>query len=415
MFSLNSNYLKLKAGYLFPEITRRVKEFSEQYPDKAARLIRCGIGDVTEPLPASVREAMHEAVDEMGRRETFHGYGPEQGYEFLRQAIVENDYRARGIEVAVDEIFISDGSKCDGGNILDILGSDNPIAVMDPVYPVYVDTNVMAGHTGPARADGSYEGIVYLTCNPENNFVPDLPKEKVSVIYLCYPNNPTGAVASREALTMWVNYALQHQSLILFDAAYEAYIQDPTIPHSIYEIPGARDCAIEFRSFSKNGGFTGVRCGFTVVPKELMGATAQGYRYSLHALWYRRFTTMFNGVSYITQRGAAALYSEQGKREVRALIQHYMENAAILHEAATAAGLTVYGGVNAPYLWIKGPTDETSWQIFDRMLQEKQIVITPGSGFGRAGEGFFRMSAFNSRENILEAARRLVERSMAST
>ena len=307
MFSLNSNYLKLKAGYLFPEITRRVKEFSEQYPDKAARLIRCGIGDVTEPLPASVREAMHEAVDEMGRRETFHGYGPEQGYEFLRQAIVENDYRARGIEVAVDEIFISDGSKCDGGNILDILGSDNPIAVMDPVYPVYVDTNVMAGHTGPARADGSYEGIVYLTCNPENNFVPDLPKEKVSVIYLCYPNNPTGAVASREALTMWVNYALQHQSLILFDAAYEAYIQDPTIPHSIYEIPGARDCAIEFRSFSKNGGFTGVRCGFTVVPKELMGATAQGYRYSLHALWYRRFTTMFNGVSYITQRGAAAL------------------------------------------------------------------------------------------------------------
>ncbi|MBM3857568.1 MAG: LL-diaminopimelate aminotransferase [Verrucomicrobia bacterium] len=407
MFSLNSNYLKLKAGYLFPEIARRVKEFSEQHPDKGARLIRCGIGDVTEPLPASVRQAMHEAVDEMGSRETFRGYGPEQGYEFLRQLIVEHDYRARGVEVAADEIFISDGSKCDGGNILDILGSNNPVAVMDPVYPVYVDTNVMAGHTGAARADGSYEGIVYLTCNPENHFVPDLPEEKVSVIYLCYPNNPTGAVASREALTAWVQYARKHQSLILFDAAYEAYIEDPEIPHSIYEIPGARECAIEFRSFSKNGGFTGVRCGFTVVPKELRGRTSDGSHHSLHALWYRRFTTMFNGVSYITQRGAAALYSEQGKREVRALIRHYMENAAILREAVTAAGMTVYGGVNAPYLWIKGPAGETSWQIFDRMLHDKQIVITPGSGFGRAGEGFFRMSAFNSREKILEAAARL--------
>lgn len=407
MFSLNSNYLKLKAGYLFPEIARRVKEFSEKYPDKGHRLIRCGIGDVTEPLPASVREAMHEAVDEMGSRETFRGYGPEQGYEFLRQLIVEHDYRKRGIEIAVDEIFISDGSKCDGGNILNILGSNNPIAVMDPVYPVYVDTNVMAGNTGPVRADGSYEGIVYLTCHPKNHFVPDLPEEKVSVIYLCYPNNPTGAVASREALTAWVDYALKHQSLILFDAAYEAYIQDPTIPHSIYEIPGARECAIELRSFSKNGGFTGVRCGFTVVPKELMGRTSQGERHPLHPLWYRRFTTMFNGVSYITQRGAAALYSEQGKCEVRALIQHYMENATILREAVTAAGLTVYGGTNAPYLWIKGPAGETSWQIFDRMLHDKQIVVTPGSGFGRAGEGFFRMSAFNSREKVLEAAKRM--------
>ena len=320
---------------------------------------------------------------------------------------MENDYRARGITIAEDEIFVSDGSKCDGGNILDILGSDNRIAVMDPVYPVYVDTNVMAGHTGPAREDGSYEGLVYLVCNPENHFIPDLPQEKVSVIYLCYPNNPTGAVASRDALTAWVKYARANKALILFDAAYEAYIQDPEIPHSIYEIPGARECAIEFRSFSKSGGFTGVRCAFTVVPKELMATTSQGDQRSLHSLWHRRFTTKFNGVSYITQRGAAALYSEQGKAEVKALIQHYMGNAAILREAVTAAGLTVYGGSNAPYLWIKGPAGETSWQTFDRMLHDKQIVVTPGGGFGRAGEGFFRMSAFNSREKVLQAAKRL--------
>lgn len=409
MFSLNSNYLKLKAGYLFPEIGRRVKEFSEQRPDKATCLIRCGIGDVTEPLPISVRQAMHEAVDEMGNRETFHGYGPEQGYEFLRQAIVDHDYRARGINIAADEIFVSDGSKCDGGNILDILGSDNRIAVMDPVYPVYVDTNVMAGHTGSVREDGSYDGIVYLSCTPENHFVPELPQEKVSVIYLCYPNNPTGAVASREALMAWVEYARANKALILFDAAYEAYIQDPIIPHSIYEIPGARECAIEFRSFSKNGGFTGVRCGFTVVPKELMGTTSNGDQRPLHSLWHRRFTTKFNGVSYITQRGAAALYSEQGKTEVKALIKYYMENAAVLRDAVMAAGLSVYGGVNAPYLWIKGPEGESSWQTFDRMLHDKQIVVTPGSGFGRAGEGFFRMSAFNSREKILDAAKRLLE------
>lgn len=407
MFSLNSNYLKLKAGYLFPEIARRVKEFSEQHPEKGASLIRCGIGDVTEPLPAAARKAMHEAIDEMGHRETFHGYGPEQGYEFLRQLIVQHDYTARGIQVEEDEIFISDGSKCDGGNILDIFESGNRVAVMDPVYPVYVDTNVMAGRTGAAREDGSYEGIVYLPCTPENNFVPELPQQEVAVIYLCYPNNPTGAVASRESLTKWVEYARQHHALILFDAAYEAYIQDPTIPHSIYEIPGARECAIEFRSFSKNGGFTGVRCGFTVVPKDLMGLTSTGDRYPLHPLWNRRFTTKFNGVSYITQRGAAALYTEQGKAEVNALIKYYMENAAILREAVTALGLKVYGGTNAPYLWIKGPVGESSWHIFDRMLNDKQIVITPGSGFGRAGEGFFRMSAFNSREKVIEAANRL--------
>src|SRR3990167_8724808 len=409
MVTLNSNYLKLKAGYLFPEIARRVKEFTEAHSQAAEKLIRCGIGDVTEPLPLAVRQAMHEAVDEMGSRAGFHGYGPEQGYPFLRQAIVEHDYRSQGILIDEDEIFISDGSKCDGGNILDIFGADNRIAVMDPVYPVYVDTNVMAGHTGEGRADGSYEGLTYLECTEENGFVPDLPKEKVDLIYLCFPNNPTGAVASREALEKWVAYAREHHAIILFDAAYEAYITDPTIPHSIYEIPGARECAIEFRSFSKNGGFTGVRCAFTVVPKELMAATSQGDRRPLHPLWHRRFTTKFNGVSYVTQRGAAALYGEQGRAGVQALIKHYMGNAALLSEAVTASGLKVYGGVNAPYLWVKGPEGETSWQIFDRMPHKAHIVVTPGSGFGKAGEGYFRISAFNSRENAVEAARRLRE------
>lgn len=407
MFSLNSNYLKLKAGYLFPEIARRVHSFLEAHPEAAEGLIRCGIGDVTEPLPLAVREAMHTAVDEMGSREGFHGYGPEQGYSFLREAIVEHDYRAKNIPVTAEEIFISDGSKCDGGNILDILGSENRIAVMDPVYPVYVDTNVMAGHTGMARDDGSYEGMTYLTCNAENGFIPELPTEKVDIIYLCYPNNPTGIVASREDLTKWVDYARAHGSLILFDAAYEAYISDSAIPHSIYEIPGARECAIELRSFSKNGGFTGIRCAFTVIPKELMGMTSSGEKKPLHPLWQRRFTTKFNGVSYITQRGAAALYSTQGRAQVKELIAHYMGNAAILRDAVTARGLTVYGGINAPYLWVKGPEGETSWQIFDRILQQSRIVVTPGSGFGSAGEGYFRISAFNSRENVIEAAKRL--------
>ena len=407
MLTLNSNYLKLKAGYLFPEIARRVKEFSDTHPEAASRLIRCGIGDVTEPLPLAVRQAMHQAVDEMGSRDGFHGYGPEQGYSFLREAIVEHNYRAKGISVAADEVFVSDGSKCDGGNILDILGPNNSIAVMDPVYPVYVDTNVMAGHTGEGRADGSYEGLTYLECTEENGFVPTIPQEKVDIIYLCYPNNPTGAVASREDLEKWVAYARTHGSLILFDTAYEAFIRDPKIPHSIYEIPGARECAIEFRSFSKNGGFTGVRCACTIVPKELMALTSTGEKQALHPLWHRRFTTKFNGVSYITQRGAAALYSEQGQAEVNALIEHYLGNAAILRDAVAATGLTVYGGVNAPYLWVKGPEGETSWQMFDRILQQSHVVVTPGSGFGKAGEGFFRISAFNSRENALEAAKRL--------
>jgi LL-diaminopimelate aminotransferase len=407
MARLNSNYLKLQAGYLFPEINRRVKAFTDTNPDGAARLIRCGIGDVTEPLPASVCKAMHDAVDSMGARDSFHGYGPEQGYEFLRQAIAENDYRARGIPVANDEIFVSDGSKCDCGNILDIFGHDNRIAVMDPVYPVYVDTNVMAGHTGPGNGAGHYEGLDYLPCTEKNNFVAAVPEEKADIIYLCYPNNPTGATATREQLTAWVDYALANDAVLLFDAAYEAYIRDPSVPHSIYEIPGARKCAIEFRSFSKNGGFTGVRCAFTVVPHELECWTSAGEKRPLHPLWNRRFSTKFNGVGYVTQRAAEALYSTEGKAEVASLIEHYMGNAAILLEAVRAAGLPVYGGANAPYIWVRGSEGMTSWEIFDKVLSEAHIVVTPGSGFGPAGEGYFRISAFNSRANAIEAAARL--------
>lgn len=407
MAFLNSHYLKLKAGYLFPEINRRVKAFTDANPAGAARLIRCGIGDVTEPLPATVRRAMHAAVDEMGARESFRGYGPEQGYEFLREAIAENDYRQRGIDIANDEIFVSDGSKCDCGNILDIFGHDNRIAVMDPVYPVYVDTNVMAGHTGPGNDAGLYEGLIYLPCTAENGFVAAVPSEPADLIYLCYPNNPTGATASRDQLTAWVDYALAHNAVILYDAAYEAYIQDPGIPRSIYEIPGAKNCAIEFRSFSKNGGFTGTRCAFTVVPKDLLCSTDGGERRPLHPLWNRRFSTKFNGVSYVTQRAAEALYSPEGKSEVQALISHYMENAAILLEAARACGLSVYGGTNAPYIWVRGPRGQSSWEIFDKVLNEAHVVVTPGSGFGPAGEGYFRISAFNSRANAVEAATRL--------
>ena len=407
MARLNSNYLKLKAGYLFPEIGRRVKSFSDSTPEGAARLIRCGIGDVTEPLPLAVRTAMHKAVDDMGARESFHGYGPEQGYEFLRHAIAANDYRARGIEIADEEIFVSDGSKCDCGNILDIFGHDNRIAVMDPVYPVYVDTNVMAGHTGESDETGLYEGLIYLPCTAENGFVPSVPAVQADIIYLCYPNNPTGATATREQLTRWVDYALANDAVILFDAAYEAYIRDPNIPHSIYEIPGARRCAIEFRSFSKNGGFTGVRCAFTVLPKELECRTGAAERRPLHPLWNRRFSTKFNGVSYITQRAAEAIYSSEGRAEVNALISHYMGNAAILREAAEGCGLTTFGGTNAPYIWVRGPAHLTSWQIFDKVLHEANVVVTPGSGFGPAGEGYFRISAFNSRANVDEVARRL--------
>jgi LL-diaminopimelate aminotransferase len=407
MAYLNDNYLKLKSGYLFPEIARRVKAFCDANPEAARRLIRCGIGDVTEPLPQAAIRALHKAVDEMAQRETFRGYGPEQGHEFLRKAIAQHDYRDRGLDIADDEIFVSDGSKCDCGNILDIFGNQNRIAVMDPVYPVYVDTNVMAGHTGAASETGSYSGLVYLPCTPENGFVPEVPREQVDLIYLCYPNNPTGATVTRAQLTAWVNYATSHHSIILYDAAYEAYISDPALPHSIYEIPGARDCAIEFRSFSKNGGFTGLRCAFTVVPKSLNASTADGQATSLHPLWQRRMSTKFNGVSYPVQRSAEALYSPEGKEQVRALIQHYMGNAQVLRKGARAAGLNVYGGVNAPYIWVQTPPGVTSWQAFDRILNDANVVITPGSGFGSKGEAYFRISAFNSRPNAEEVARRL--------
>lgn len=407
MAHLNEHYLKLKAGYLFPEIARRVRTFTESHPEVAGRLIRCGIGDVTEPLPGAVVAALHRAVDEMGQRETFRGYGPEQGYDWLRSAIAENDFRQRGMDVADDEIFVSDGSKCDCGSILDILGGDNRVAVSDPVYPVYVDTQVMAGHTGPADSMGAYEGLRYLPCTPANGFVPEPPADPVDVVYLCSPNNPTGAVATRSQLEAWVAYALKHGSILLYDAAYEAYITDPALPRSIYEIPGARECAIEFRSFSKIGGFTGLRCAFTVVPRSLLATTADGRRLALHGLWQRRMTTKFNGVAYIVQRAAEALYTAEGRRQVASLVAHYLGNAQVLREAATQAGWAVYGGVNAPYLWVKTPEGVGSWEAFDRILSSQQVVVTPGSGFGAQGEGYFRISAFNSRANAEEVGRRL--------
>jgi len=407
MALINENFLKLKAGYLFPEIARRVRVFTEANPDAAKRLIRCGIGDVTEALPEAVRYAMHEAVDEMGNRGTFKGYGPEQGYDFLRNAIADNDFKARGINVDADEIFISDGSKCDTGNILDIFGKGNKIAITDPVYPVYVDTNVMIGNTGDADENGAYGGLTYLKCGPDNGFVPAIPNERVDLVYLCYPNNPTGATATRAQLEAWVQYALKNDTIILYDAAYEAFIQDNSIPRSIFEIEGARDCAIEFRSFSKNGGFTGMRCAFVVIPKGLMGKTADGTKQAIHPLWSRRHSTKFNGASYIIQKGAEALYSAEGKSQVKALIEHYMGNAKLLVQACKDAGLAVYGGVNAPYVWVQTPGGLTSWQMFDKMLNEANVVITPGSGFGSAGEGYFRISAFNSRANVEEVCTRI--------
>lgn len=407
MARLNDNFLKLKAGYLFPEIARRVNAFSEANPETAAKVIRCGIGDVTEPIPEASRAAMHAAIDELGNRETFRGYGPEQGYAFLREAIVANQFA--GLGIAADEVFISDGSKCDTGNILDILGPGNAIAITDPVYPVYVDTNVMAGNTGAADASGAFEGLVYLPCTPKNDFVPAIPEEKVDLIYLCYPNNPTGAAATGEQLRAWVEYALAHDSIILYDAAYEAFIREDGVPHSIFEIEGAGECAIEFRSFSKIAGFTGLRCAYTVIPKALEGTLADGSRKAVHPLWARRHSTKFNGASYPIQRGAEAIFSEEGKAEVAGLIDHYMGNAALLREACQEAGLPVYGGVNAPYVWAGCPAGIDSWGMFDKMLEQAHVVITPGAGFGAAGEGYFRISAFNSRENVEEVCRRIAE------
>ncbi|MGB3492524.1 MAG: LL-diaminopimelate aminotransferase [Elainellaceae cyanobacterium] len=405
MATINDNYLKLKAGYLFPEIARRVSAFAEANPE--APIIKLGIGDVTEPLPEACRTAMIKAVEEMGDRSTFKGYGPEQGYLWLRETIAAHDFQSRGCDVDASEIFISDGSKCDTGNILDIFGKDNSIAVTDPVYPVYVDTNVMAGHTGSVNADGKYGGLVYLPMTAENNFTAPIPETKVDLIYLCFPNNPTGATATKADLKKWVDYAKANGSIILFDAAYEAFITDPDLPHSIYEIEGARDCAIEFRSFSKNAGFTGTRCALTVVPKSLKAKAADGSEVELHKLWNRRQSTKFNGVSYIIQRGAEAVYSDEGQAQTQALISFYLENAAIIRTKLQEAGIAVYGGTNAPYVWVKTPDGLTSWDFFDKLLHACNVVGTPGSGFGAAGEGYFRISAFNSRDNVEEAMGRI--------
>ncbi len=405
MVKVNGNYLKLKAGYLFPEIGRRVKAFSSANPE--AHLIRLGIGDVTEPLPQACRDAMKSAIDEMGTAQGFHGYGPEQGYAWLREAIARDDFQSRGCAINAEEIFVSDGSKCDSSNILDILGSGNRIAVTDPVYPVYVDSNVMAGRTGESGDNGRYGGLTYLPISADNGFAAQIPSEPVDLIYLCYPNNPTGAVATKAQLKEWVDYARANQALILFDAAYEAFIQDPELPHSIYEIEGARDCAIEFRSFSKNAGFTGTRCALTVVPKGLKGKTDNGSEVELWGLWNRRQSTKFNGVSYIIQRGAEAVYSEAGKQEVKALVSFYMENASIIRGELSAAGIEVHGGQHAPYVWLKTPSGIDSWGFFDHLLEKANVVGTPGSGFGAAGEGYFRLSAFNSRSNVDEAMARI--------
>jgi LL-diaminopimelate aminotransferase len=407
MARVNEHYGKLAAGYLFPEIGRRVAAFQKEHG--GANLIRLGIGDVVLPLPDAVRDAMHAAVDEMGTDEGFRGYGPEQGYEFLREAIAENDFRACGVDVDASEIFVSDGSKCDSGNIQELFAADAHIAVPDPVYPVYVDTNVMAGRTGAADQTGRYEGLTYLPGTEANGFCPAPPEQPVDFVYLCFPNNPTGSVAGRDALEAWVEWARRNRAILLFDAAYEAYITDPEIVHSIFEIPGAREVAIEFRSFSKSAGFTGTRCAYVVIPKGLRG-DANGKEVSLHAMWNRRHSTKFNGVSYPVQRGAEAVYSERGKAEVRERVDYYMENARIIRDGLAASGLTVFGGVNAPYIWAKAPNGMSSWAFFDRLLANCHVVGTPGAGFGACGEGYFRLSAFGKREKIEEAVERIKTR-----
>ena len=405
MTKINENFLKLQAGYLFPEIGRRKKAFQEANPE--AEIISMGIGDVTQPLAPAVVEAMKKAVDEMGRSETFRGYDDGGiGYEFLRQAIRDNDYKSRGVDIDIDEIVISDGAKCDTGNMQEVFGLDNIVAVSDPVYPVYVDTNVMAGRTGGPAEEGRYEGIVYMPCTEENNFVPDLPKEKVDLIYLCFPNNPTGAVATKEQLKKWVDYARENKAIILFDAAYEAFISDPDIPHSIYEINGAKEVAIEFRSFSKTAGFTGLRCAFTVIPKQLKAYTKNGRAVEVAPIWKRRHCTKFNGVSYVTQAGAAAVYSPQGKEQNKRIIDIYMTNARRIRETLSRIGYTVYGGVNAPYIWLKTPNGVSSWEFFDTLLNRAYVVTTPGAGFGSAGEGFVRLTAFATPDNVKEALER---------
>lgn len=406
MIHINENFLKLRAGYLFPEIGRRVRAFREQNP--GAKVISMGIGDVTQPLAPAVLEAMHRAVDEMGRPESFKGYDDGGvGYEFLRRAVVESDYNARGVAMDIDEVFVSDGAKPDTGNMQEVFGTDNVVAVADPVYPVYVDTNVMAGRTGQANEIGQYEGVVYMPATAENGFVPEPPKQAADMVYLCFPNNPTGSVATKEQLAAWVAYARENGAVILFDAAYEAFIADPDIPHSIYEIEGAKDVAIEFRSFSKTAGFTGVRCAYCIVPKGLKAGTKDGRAVEVNPIWKRRHCTKFNGVSYVTQAGAAAVYTPQGKKQVAQRIGVYMTNAKVIRERLTELGYQVYGGVNAPYIWLKTPNGLGSWAFFDRLLNEAHVVGTPGVGFGPAGEGYFRLTAFGTLASVKEALDRI--------
>lgn len=404
MALVNEHFLKLPNNYLFSDIAKKVNAFKVSHPK--TDLIRLGIGDVTRPLPQASIEAMHKAVDELANKETFHGYGPEQGYDFLMDAVIRNDYTPRGVYLEPGEVFISDGAKSDTGNIGDILRHDNSIGVTDPIYPVYIDSNVMCGRAGILE-DGRWSNVVYLPCLSENNFVPEIPDRRIDILYLCYPNNPTGTVISKAELKKWVNYALENDTLILYDAAYEAYIQDPDIPHSIYEIKGAKKVAIEFRSFSKTAGFTGVRCGYTVVPKELTAATLEGERIPLNRMWNRRQCTKFNGTSYITQRGAEAIYTPEGKKQVKAIIQYYMANARIMKEALESTGLKVFGGENAPYLWVKTPGEVNSWKFFEQMLYEANVVGTPGVGFGPSGEGYIRLTAFGERADCEEAMKRI--------
>lgn len=406
MFKINENYLELQDSYLFSTIAKKIDEYKKENPDK--EIIKMGIGDVTRPIVPSIIEAMHKAVNEMQNADTFRGYGPEQGYEFLREKIAEFDYKSRNVEINPDEIFVSDGSKCDVANILDILGNENKVAITDPVYPVYLDTNVMIGTAGKYdKEKGMYENIEYIPIKAENNFIPELPKGKAQLIYLCLPNNPTGTVLNKEELKKWVDYAKENKVLILFDSAYERYITEEGIPHSIYEIEGAKEVAIEFRSFSKTAGFTGIRCAYTVVPKELKCKISNGEEVSLNKLWNRRMCTKFNGVSYITQRAAESIYTKQGKKEIEENIVYYMENARIIREGLNKAGFVTYGGVNAPYIWLKVPEGLTSWEFFDKLLKEKQIVGTPGVGFGPSGEGYFRLTAFGTRENTIKAMERM--------
>jgi len=405
MFRINDNFCKLAESYLFSEVARRINAYKAAHPE--ADVIRMGIGDVTRPVCPAAVDAMHKAVDDEASAATFHGYGPEQGYDFLRNAIAEHDYRARGIEISPDEIFVSDGAKSDTGNIGDILAAGNIVAVTDPVYPVYVDTNVMGGRAGNLGHDGCWDNIVYLPVTAENGFVPALPERVPDVIYLCYPNNPTGTTLTKEQLKVWVDYAREHGSLILFDSAYEAFIRRENVPHSIFEIEGAREVAIEFRSFSKTAGFTGIRCAYTVVPKELMGTASDGTRVSMNHLWLRRQCTKFNGASYISQCAAAAIYTPEGKMQTRATIDYYLRNAATLRKGLADAGLEVYGGENAPYVWIKTPEGVDSWEFFDLLLDKCHVAGTPGAGFGPSGEGYIRLTAFNTYENTLEAVKRI--------